>query len=201
MGKADQARPLFTESESEDYETLKTKREKLSSCCKELRKLRRLVIGGHKGLAADTVEAKETLKKELKTDITNLNKRVKNAFDKAYNKIRRTQKEKGCLLRSRREPGLQQGNKEKPVTLKNKAASKEELVKPYVQKCLDHVTRIAIKRCIHITACVDHATRIAIERQRSKNDETWIMFWKEITLKRQRSKNDETWRSKGGSHH
>ena len=110
MGKADQARLLFTESESEDYEALKTKREKLSSCCKELRKLRRLVIGGHKGLAADTVEAKETLKKELKTDITNLNKRVKNAFDKAYNKIRRTQKEKGCLLRSRREPGLQQGN-------------------------------------------------------------------------------------------
>ena len=129
MGKADQARLLFTESESEDYETLKTKREKLSSCCKELRKLRRLVIGGHKGLAADTVEAKETVKKELKTDITKLKKRVKTAFGKAYYKIiknsvptsrsqcssnrigcRETQKEKGCLLRSRREPGLQQGN-------------------------------------------------------------------------------------------
>ena len=88
--------------------------------------------------------------------------------------------------------------KEKAVTLKNKAASKEESVKPYVQKCLDHVTRIAIKRCIRIKACLDHVTRIAIERQRSKTDETWIMFWKEITLKRQRSKNDETWRSKGG---
>ena len=88
--------------------------------------------------------------------------------------------------------------KEKAVTLKNKATSKEESVKPYVQDCLDHVTRIAIERWKHITACLDHVTRIAIERQRSKNDETWIRFWKEITLKRQRSKKDETWRSEGG---
>ena len=88
--------------------------------------------------------------------------------------------------------------KKKTVALKNKAISREESVKPYVQDCLYNVTKIAIKRCIHITACVDHATRIAIERQRSKNDETWIRFWKEITLKRQRSKNDESWRSEGG---
>ena len=84
--------------------------------------------------------------------------------------------------------------KEKTVTVKNKATSKEESVKPYVQDCLDHVTRIAIKRCIRIKACLDHVK----ERQRSKTDDTWIMFWKEMTLKRQRSKNDETWRSKGG---
>ena len=83
--------------------------------------------------------------------------------------------------------------KKRTVALTNEKISKE-LVKPYVQECLYHVTRIAIKRCIHITA----ATQIAIERQRSKNDETWIRFWKEITLKRQRSKNDESWRSEGG---
>ena len=35
---------------------------------------------------------------------------------------------------------------EKAVTLKNKAASKEESVKPYVQDCLDHVARIAIEK-------------------------------------------------------
>ena len=33
--------------------------------------------------------------------------------------------------------------KEKAVTLKNKAASKEESVKPYVQECLEHVKWIA----------------------------------------------------------
>ena len=47
--------------------------------------------------------------------------------------------------------------------VKNKAISKEESVKPYVQDCLDHVTRIAIEWWKHIT----------LERQRSKNDETW----------------------------
>ena len=62
--------------------------------------------------------------------------------------------------------------KEKTVTLKNKAISKEESVKPYVQDCLYHVTRIAIKRWKHITACLDHVTRIAIER------------WKDITYVR-----------------
>ena len=107
MAKAGQALLLFTKRELEDYETLKTKREKLSSCCKELRKLSRRIIGGSKGTSADTLEAKEILKKVLKTDITRLKKRVKTAFGKAYFKIRKTQKEKGCLLRSRREPGLQ----------------------------------------------------------------------------------------------
>ena len=75
MGKADQARSLFTKRELEDYETLKTKQENLSSCRKELRKLSRRIIGGSKGTSADTLEAKETLKKELKTDITKLKKR------------------------------------------------------------------------------------------------------------------------------
>ena len=60
--------------------------------------------------------------------------------------------------------------KEKAVTLKNKATSKEESVKPYVQDCLNHATRFALGRCKHITACLDHVTRIAIER------------WKDITL-------------------
>ena len=81
---------------------------------------------------------------------------------------------------------------------RKKAVSEEEAVKPYVQDCLEHVKWIAINRCIRIKACVDHVSRCAIERQRSKNDDTWIMLWKEMTLKRQRSKNDETWRSKGG---
>ena len=39
--------------------------------------------------------------------------------------------------------------KEKAVTLKNKATSKEESVKPYVQDCLDHVKRIAIESWKH----------------------------------------------------
>ena len=90
------------------------------------------------------------------------------------------------------------GKHKKKKAVKNKAISKIESVKPYVQDCLNHVTRFALGRCKHITACLDHVTRIAIERQRSKTDETWIMFWKEITLKRQRSKNDESWRSEGG---
>ena len=97
MGKADQARSLFTESEVEDYETLKTKQEKLSSCCKELRKLSRRIIGGQKGLSADTLEQKETLKKELKADITELKLVLKPAWNRAYRikkKIETMMKEK-----------------------------------------------------------------------------------------------------------
>ena len=47
MGKADLARSwsLLAKRALEDYETLKAKQEKLSSCCKELRKLRRRIIG------------------------------------------------------------------------------------------------------------------------------------------------------------
>ena len=91
MAKADQALSLFTKRELEDYETLKTKQEKLSSCCKELRKLSRRIIGGSKGTSADTLEAYETLKKELKTDITKLKKVVKRAYRKAYYKIRKNE--------------------------------------------------------------------------------------------------------------
>ena len=131
MAQADQALSFFTKFELYCYETLKTKQENLSSCRKELRKLSRRIIGGYKNLSADTLEAKETFKEDLKTDITKIAKRVKRAFGKAYYRIRsiknsvptsrsqcssnrigcrETQKEKGCLLRSRREPGLQQGN-------------------------------------------------------------------------------------------
>ena len=62
------------------------------------------------------------------------------------------------------------GKHKKKKAVKNKAISKKESVKPYVQDCLNHVTRVAIERCKHITACLDHVTRIAIER------------WKDITL-------------------
>ena len=91
MANAGQARLLFTKRELEDYETLKTKQENLSSCRKELRKLRRRIIGGYKNLSADTLEAKETLKKGLKTDITKLKKVVKPAYSKAYKWIRKNE--------------------------------------------------------------------------------------------------------------
>ena len=91
MAKADQALSLFTILELLCYETLKTKQENLSSCRKELRKLRRRIIGGYKNLSADTLEAKETLKKGLKTDITKVKKVVKTAYSKAYKWIRKNE--------------------------------------------------------------------------------------------------------------
>ena len=91
MAKADQALSLFTKCELHCYETLKTKQENLGSCRKELRKLSRRIIGGQKGLSADTLEQKETLKKELKTDITKLKVVLKKAFGKAYYKIRKNE--------------------------------------------------------------------------------------------------------------
>ena len=84
MAKAGQALSLFTKCELHCYETLKTKQENLSSCRKELRKLSRRIIGGHKGLSADTLEQKETLKKELKANITKLRVVLKPAFNRVY---------------------------------------------------------------------------------------------------------------------
>ena len=72
MAKAGPDLSLFTEFELLCYKTLKRKQAELSSCLKEQRKLSRWVIGGPAGLSADTLEQKETLKKELKTDITKL---------------------------------------------------------------------------------------------------------------------------------
>ena len=88
---------LFTKCELHCYETLKTKQEDLSSCRKELRKLSRRIIGGPKGLSADTLEQKETLKKELKADITKLRTLLKPAWNRAYRikkKIETMMKEK-----------------------------------------------------------------------------------------------------------
>ena len=84
MAHADQAFLFFSKSELCSYETLKTKQENLNSCRKELRKLSKRNIGGHKGLSADTLEQKEALKKELKTDITKLKVVLKKAFGKAW---------------------------------------------------------------------------------------------------------------------
>ena len=87
MAKADQVSSLFTKRELEDYETLETKQENLSSCRKELRKLSWRISrrkGGQKGLSADTLEQKETLKKELKADITKLRVLLKSAWNRAY---------------------------------------------------------------------------------------------------------------------
>ena len=83
MAKAGPDLSLFTEFELLCYKTLKRKQAELSSCLKELRKLSRWVIGGPAGLSADTLEQKETLQKELKTDITKLKVEGKRAFGKS----------------------------------------------------------------------------------------------------------------------
>ena len=84
MNKADLASLFFSISELMSYGTLKAKIEKLISCQKEVKKIRRLKIGGTKGLTADTREQKQTLKKELKADITKLRTLLKPAWNRAY---------------------------------------------------------------------------------------------------------------------
>ena len=84
MNKADLASLFFSRSELMSYETLKAKIEKLISCQKEVKKISRLKIGGTKSLTADTREQKQTLKKELKADITKLRTLLKPAWNRVY---------------------------------------------------------------------------------------------------------------------
>ena len=97
MNKADLASLFFSRSELMSYETLKAKIEELISCQKEVKKIRRLKIGGTKSLTADTREQKQTLKKELKADIAKLRTLLKPAWNRAYRikkKIETMMKEK-----------------------------------------------------------------------------------------------------------